>query len=47
MVKIKPPVDGHAAALKRLGQVLDVPVETFLRGAPEGDASELFALVRL
>ena len=40
-------LDGrHGALLGKLAGALDVPVETFLDEAPDGEAGELFALVR-
>ena len=38
--------DRHTAALKLLAGALNVPAETFLGEPPEGDAGELFTLVR-
>ncbi|MCJ2048348.1 hypothetical protein [Methylobacterium sp. J-070] len=36
----------HGALLEHLARALDMPAETFLDAPPDGEAGELFALVR-
>ncbi len=40
------PVGRQGALLEQLARELNVPAETFLDEPPDGDAGELFALVR-